>query len=135
MPESPVFANPAQQEVFSVVHAANLAWTKGDPDDLDQFFHPRMIAFTASDHNARIGSSACLEGWKGFAGAARIDEWRELDPKVELYGDSAVVVYYYDMSGAFGDTPFHFTGRDMFFLVRENGRWLIVADHFSSYPG
>jgi len=25
-------------------------------------------------------------------------------------------------------------GRDMFFLVRESGRWLVVADQFSPEP-
>jgi hypothetical protein len=73
----------------------------------------------------------------GCVQATTIHSWHEHQPKVELFagGMLAVVTYYfeisYDWAGARRDTA----GRDMFTLVREDGRWWVVADQFSPFPG
>lgn len=128
------FDDPVRQEIWNTIRALNDAWTCGNPDDLKNYFHSRMVAFTASDCFYRKGQHSCLNGWKGFAQMAEIHSWVENDPIIEVYGESAVVAYYYDMSCTINGMPYQFTGRDMFFLVRESGLWLVAGDHFSSYP-
>lgn len=129
------FDDPVQQEIWQTVRALNAAWTQGDADDLADYFHPDMIAITASDRLRRVGAADCIAGWKGFAEAATIHHWREIDPIIRVHGDAAVVAYYFDMSFDMGGRTLTLGGRDMFFLVRENGRWWAVADQFSGYPG
>lgn len=121
------FHDPLKQEIWATVCGMNDAWTIGNPDDLVKFFHRDMVAITATDRDRLDGGAACVAGWKAFAAAARIHRWREVDPVIHVYGDAAVVVYYFDMS-------FDMGGRDMFFFVREAGRWWAVADQFSPYP-
>jgi len=121
-----------QQEVWDTIRAVNEAWTRGDPDQLRAFFHPRMVAITPSDRLRREGVEACLAGWKAFVEATRIHSWRERDPLVQVYGDAAVVTYYYDIDFEMNGERRQEGGRDMFFLVREDGRWWVVADQFSS---
>lgn len=128
------FNDPIQQEIWATVRALNDAWTKGNPDELAHFFHRDMIAITASDRLRREGSAACIAGWKGFADATRIHRWEEKEPVIHVYGDSAVVAYYFEISFDMGGQTFNMNGRDMFFFVRENGKWWAVADHFSPYP-
>jgi len=128
------FDDPVKQEVWETVRTLNDTWTKGKPDDLANFFHRDMVAITASDRLRREGSSACIAGWKGFADATRIHRWEEKEPIIHVYGDSAVVAYYFEISFDMGEQTFNTNGRDMFFFVRENGRWWAVADHFSPYP-
>ena len=65
---------------------------------------------------------------------ARIHHWREIDPQIQLYGDTAIVSYYFDMSCDIGGQTLHLTGRDLFTFVKENGRWWAVSDQFSSDP-
>ena len=60
--------------------------------------------------------------------------WKELDPQIQIYGDTAVVTYYFDMSFDIGGKTIVSTGRDMFVFIKEDGRWWAVADQFSSYP-
>ncbi len=131
---TPGFADPLQQEAWATIRALNDAWTKGDPDDLAHYFHERMVAITPTDRERRVGRAACVAGWKGFAEAATIHRWVERDPQIELYGDTAVVTYYFDMSFDMAGRRIDLGGRDMFVLVRENGRWWAVADQFSPYP-
>jgi hypothetical protein len=45
-----------------------------------------------------------------------------------------VVAYHFDMTCDMGGGPIDLSGRDMLFFVKENGRWWVVADQFSSYP-
>jgi len=112
----------------------NDAWTKGNPDDLSSFFHRDMVAITATDRMRREGGAACIAGWKGFADAARIHRWKEIDPLIHVFGNAAVVAYYFDMSFDMGGQTMDLGGRDMFFFVKEDGKWWAVADQFSSYP-
>ena len=129
-----VFADPVHQEVWATLRAVNDAWTQGHPDDLADYFHARMIAVTPVDRLRRDGAAACVAGWKNFADAARIYRWQEFDPLIRVYGDAAVASYYYEIDFAMGGKRAVQSGRDLFFLVREQGRWQIVADQFSPYP-
>lgn len=128
------FDDSIKQEIWATARAMNDAWTKGNPDDLAKFFHRDMVAITATDRNRLDGGAACIAGWKGFATAAHIHCWEEVDPVINVYGNSAVVVYYFDMSFDMGGQTINMGGRDMFFFVKENGRWWAVADQFSPYP-
>jgi ketosteroid isomerase-like protein len=128
------FADPVKQQIWATVRAMNDAWTKGDPDRLRDFFHRDMVAINATDRQRLDGGEACVAGWKGFCKAARICRWEEIDPVIKVFGDSAVVAYYFDISFEMGGNTLHSSGRDMFFFVREGERWWAVADHFSPYP-
>lgn len=131
---NPHFDTPTQQDIWRTVRAMNDAWTKGNPDDLVNFFHPHMVAVTATDRLRRLGQAECLAGWKGFAQAATIHYWTETEPLIQVYGDSAVVSYYFDMAFTMGGQRIEMGGRDLFFFVREQGRWWAVADQYSAYP-
>ena len=128
------FNDPVQQEIWATLRALNDAWTQGNPDDLTQYFHRNMVAITATDRHRIHGGAACVAGWKGFANAARIHYWKEVDPVIHVYGDSAVVAYDFDMSFDMGGKTIDMGGRDMFFFVKEAGKWWAVADQFSAYP-
>lgn len=128
------FADPIKQEIWETVRAMNDAWTKGDPDALANFFHRDMVAITPTERKRLDGGAACIAGWKGFCHAACIHRWEEIDPVIHVYGDSAVVAYYFDMSFDLGGKTINLEGRDMFFFVKEGKRWWAVADQFSPNP-
>ncbi len=128
------FSDPIKQEIWTTVRSMNDAWTKGNPDDLVKFFHRDMVAITATERNRLDGGAACIAGWKAFSNAARIHRWEEVDPIINVYNDSAVVAYYFDMSFDMNGQTINMAGRDMLFFVKEGGKWWAVADQFSPYP-
>ena len=128
------FDDQLKQEVWRTLRALNDAWTEGNPKDLTNYFHKDMVAITATDRERLEGRDACVAAWSAFAQAARIHHWREGDPKIQIYGDTAVVTYYFDMSFDMGGRKVDMGGRDMFVFVRQNGKWWAVADQFSPYP-
>lgn len=128
------FHDPIEQEIWATVRAMNDAWTRDDASRLVDYFHPMMVAVTPTDRHRLEGGPTCIAAWKGFSEASRIHRWEEVDPIIHVHGDAAVVAYdyamSYEMAGATVDTG----GRDMLFLVKDGGRWWVVADQFSPYP-
>ncbi|MCL1893521.1 MAG: nuclear transport factor 2 family protein [Holophagaceae bacterium] len=121
-------------EIWAMVQAMNDVWTTGNPEELSNYFHPNMVAVTPMNRHRIEGGVACIEGWKSFAKSAKIHYWKEINPIIHLYGNSAVVAYDYDMSFDMGGSTTQSSGRDLFFVVKENGKWWAVADQFSPYP-
>ncbi len=126
-----------KEDVWRTIQKMNRAWVvEGDADKLKNYFHKDMVAITATDRERLEGRDACIASWKRFVEAAKIHYWKEIDPRVQIYGNGrfAVVTYYFDMSFDIGGQTIKLGGRDMFALVNEDGKWWIVADQFSAYP-
>ncbi len=126
-----------KEQVWQTVQAMNRAWAvENRVDDLQNYFHKNMVAITPTDRERLEGREACVAAWKAFVKAAKIHYWKEIDPKIHLYGNgkSAVATYYFDMSFEMGGQTIRMGGRDMFTLVNEDERWWVVADQFSPYP-
>jgi len=98
-----------------------------------QYIHPDAVAIVPTTSGRLEGQDAYVAGWRGFCDAAVIHEWREIDHKVQVYagGKSAVVTYLFSITFVIGGQKQTMRGRDMFFLVKEGRKWLVVADQFS----
>lgn len=126
-----------KKEVWETVQALNKLWAvDGKVDGLNNYFHSDMVAITPTDRERLEGKDKCIGGWEAFLEVAKVNYMKEIDPKIQLYcgGMTAVVTYYYDMSVEMGGRTVELGGRDMFVLVNEDGKWLVVADQFSPYP-
>lgn len=60
------FDDPVKQEVWRTLRALNDAWTKGNPNDLKNYFHKDMVAITATDRERLEGRDACCKAWNNF---------------------------------------------------------------------
>ena len=131
------FHDPLKQEIWNTLLALNDCWTTadGNPEDLKNYFHKNMVAITPTGQKRLEGRDACVAGWVGFAKASTIHRWEELEPRIDVFGNAAVVTYYFDMSFTMGGQRIDLGGRDMFFFIKESGRWWAVADQFSPNPG
>jgi hypothetical protein len=126
-----------EKNVWQTVQTLNRAWTvDNNPEKLRDFFHKDMVAVTATDRDRLEGADACVAAWQAFSNSTKINRWREIDPKIQIYGDGkfAVVTYYFEISFDIGGRTIEMSGRDMFSFVNENGKWWVVADQFSPYP-
>ena len=129
--------NKAQRHVWRMIQEMNRKWTvESNADELRNYFHKDMIAIATSSPKRIEGVEDCVASWKRFTESAKIHYWKESEPKVQIYGNGkfAIVTYYYDMSFDMNGKTLNSKGRDMFSLVNENDKWLIVADHFSHFP-
>jgi ketosteroid isomerase-like protein len=123
-----------EREVWETLRNLNDAWTEADGRNLGDYFHKDMVAITPTDRYRREGRDECIAGWLGFLSVARVHYLEELDPEIHVYGNTAVVTYYFDMEFETGGQTVKMGGRDMFVFVKEDGKWWAVADHYSPYP-
>jgi hypothetical protein len=123
-----------EQEVWKTVLELNDCWTKGDGSRLVDYFHPRMVAITPTTRERIFGQKACVAGWMEFAKTAKTHYLKEIDPQIELFGNTAVVTYDFDMSFDMHGQTITMSGRDMLTLVKENDKWWVVADQYSANP-
>ncbi len=126
-----------QEQIWKMIQQINRKWTvENNADELKYYFHKDMVAITPTDLKRIEGGENCVAGWKNFSENAKIHFWNEAEPKVQVYGEGkfAIVTYYFDMSFDMGGRTIDMKGRDMFSLINENGKWLVVADQFSQVP-
>jgi ketosteroid isomerase-like protein len=128
------FQDKTKKEIWKTLRDLNNTWTKGNPDDLKKYFHADMVAITPTDRKRREGREACVRDWTEFSKVAKIYSWKEIDPKIQIYGNTAVVTYYFELSFEREGQKMDFAGRDMYVFIKEGNRWLAVADHFSPNP-
>ncbi len=124
----------AENEILEFIQSMNRCWTKGDPNDLKKYFHEKIVAITPSDKERLEGRDVCIAAWAAFAQNTKIHSWLEREHKIQLFGETAIVTYYFDISFDMRGQTISMSGRDMFTLVKEKGRWWAVADQFSPFP-
>ncbi len=132
MPEAAMLES--ELAVWETVRAMNRAWTSGRVEDIAEYFHPDMVAVTQTDRERLVGKVACMDSWRRFISTATIHDWKEHDPIVQIFGNAAVVSYYYELACEIRGETAVLAGRDLLFLVKEGARWLVIADQFSEYP-
>ena len=126
-----------KDEVWAFVQEMNRAWTvDGKPGRLVDYFAPEMVAITPTDRLRREGRAACVAGWTEFVQATKILRWIEKNPFILMLaeGRSAVVACDFEIDFKAGDHVVQMSGRDLMTLDKRNGRWWLVADHFSPTP-
>ena len=85
-------------EIENMIRDMNRCWTAGWHEELfRQYIHPDAVAIIPTTPGRLEGRDAYVAGWRGFAQAVVIHEWRETDHKVQVYtgGKSAVVTYFF----------------------------------------
>jgi len=126
-----------QAEVIETIRAMNRCWTKiWDEEEFRRCIHLNAVAIVPTAPGRLEGQEAYVAGWKHFALTTTIHSWTETDHQVQIYADGkcAVATYLFSITFSMGGQEQTLHGRDMFFLVREDGRWLVAADQFSPEP-
>lgn len=123
-----------EQEIIDFIRKMNQLWTtEGKPQELSEYFHDDMVSVSPNYPERIVGRNACVDAWAAFSRNAKIEYWKEYEHLVQFYNDgkSAVLNYYFEVAFVMNGTKIISKGRDMFFLIKEDNRWWVVANHFS----
>jgi len=125
------------QDVIAAVREMNRLWTETwDEEGFRRFIHPDAVAIAPTTPGRLEGREAYVAGWKGFVQAVKIHEWKESGHRVSFFcrGSCAVLSYSFTIRFFANGQEIVMKGRDLFTLVKQRGRWLVVADQFSPEP-
>jgi uncharacterized protein (TIGR02246 family) len=124
----------AQQEVWDVVRRINAAWREGHPERLTDLFHDRMVIIGPDGRRFVEGKEPCVASYRGFCEYASVAHYRESDPQVDVYNTTAVVSYPFEIEYTIEGKVNRETGRDVFVLEKQHGRWLAVWRQVFTQP-
>ena len=130
-------AGAKDDEVIAAVREMNRLWTETwDEKGFARFIHPDAVAIAPTTPGRLEGKEAYVAGWKGFVQAVKIHEWKESGHRVSFFcrGSCAVLSYFFTIRFSMNGQEVVMKGRDLFTLVKQRGRWLVVADQFSPEP-
>ncbi|HLA40289.1 MAG TPA: nuclear transport factor 2 family protein [Candidatus Glassbacteria bacterium] len=119
-PASEKAANAAR----NVISAINRAWREGRFAEIEGYFHPQAVLVVPGFTMMVEGAGACAKSYEDFAGQANISNYEESDVVVEVWGDTAVADYRFEIGYEINDRKYDVSGRDLFALIRRKGRWL-----------
>jgi ketosteroid isomerase-like protein len=122
-------------EIWQFMKDLNNKWVKGHPEKLIDFFHEDMVIMHSVDlRKMGEGREPCIQSYKDFCTHAIIHDFKQMDPDINKYGSTAVVIYSYEITYEMNGEIFHDTGRDFFILIREGDKWLAVWRTIYLYP-
>lgn len=110
-------------DVWRFIEELNQTWVENRPEELSRFFREDIVIVHPDFEARAVGRDACMESYKEFCARAGVREFREVDPHIDVFDDTAVVTYAFDIAYELEGKLHRETGRDLFVLVREDGKW------------
>ncbi len=112
----------AEQQVRTLVNTLNQALMKADVATLNKVLAEEFTLIRAN--GMMVGKAVAVRDVD--SGKTKFDSIEQLDTKIRVYGDTAVMTTLEKTSGQVGGNPFSSQSRNTYFCVKRNGRWQLV---------
>ncbi len=120
-----------KQQILNLEQQQVDAFNEGNIDRLLEFFDPGITGFSSTKH-MRLGSLGELRKTFEFyqRQGSKID-YLISDPLVNIYGDTAIVTFYWIVRLRNGKKRRPIEGRGTHVYHKIDGSWKVVHEHFS----
>ena len=116
----------ASHEVRDVIDKINRTWLKGDPADLETFFH-RDVVIQPPGPGPRVhGRDACIASYEAFAREAQIKRFEPEDAEIDIFGDTAVATYRYRIVYAMNGRNYDDMGGELLVFLNGMEGWRVA---------
>ena len=107
------------------------AFNRGDVDKILSFFDADILGFSSTKHDRFAGLDDLRETFQYYLQRTSKLEYSISDAFVQVFGDTAIVSFYWLVAMMFGKTRREVQGRGTHVYLRKSGEWTIVHEHFS----
>jgi ketosteroid isomerase-like protein len=122
----------AQDEVIAAERAALDRWGKGDPQGYLETYAPDITYFDPMQERRLDGIDAMRKLLVPLTGKIKVDRYEMIGPKVQQYGDVAVLSYNLNSHVRAPDgNPGVVRWNSTAVYVRERDRWRSIHSHWS----
>lgn len=115
-----------REEIREIVKKINGAWRSGRPEELAAYFHEDMVIAPPGLSGRAKGRDACVASYREFIQMAKVKEYKEAEPGIDLWGSTAVATYGWEMVYELKGESYHESGWDVFVFQREGTEWRAV---------
>lgn len=116
----------SKQGIRELVTKLTKAWREGSFAELAELFHPDAVIVAPGMRERSDGRKECVESYRKFTASAKVLSYIESDLSIDVWGDSAMAAYHFDMEWDAAGARSRESGHDVLMLVREHGKWLIA---------
>jgi uncharacterized protein (TIGR02246 family) len=113
-------------EIRDLIDNINRTWLKGDPADLEAFFHPDVVIQPPGDSPRVHGRDPCIESYAAFVRDAHVMQFSPGDAEIDVFGDTAVATYRYQVVYRIGEDKYDESGGELLVCLRDDDRWLVA---------
>ena len=123
---TPTEESTAHDEIRKIIQRMNDAWVKRHPEQLESFFSNDIVIVAPDLAHRTKGKEAAVASYVEFFSQTVIRDLKLSEPGIDVFGDTAVATYAFEISYEMGGEAFNDTGRDLFVFIRQNNNWLAV---------
>lgn len=119
--------NPRTEDLIIAMERAALdRWAKGDPDGFLEATDADVAYFDPFQERRLDGLPALESLYGQLRGKIEIERYEMIDPRVQVYGDIAILTFRFVSHGSEGAMRWNTTE-----VYRRKGEWRIVHTHWS----
>lgn len=118
--------NKYETEVHNTLTAINNAWRNGQPEEMKNYLHPKIILKLPGFSGEITGREAMIEGFTEFCTNAKVLEYSESDEQINVIYNCAVVTFKFEMLYDREKYRDKSTGRDLWIFEKQGKNWLAV---------
>lgn len=122
-------ADDPEAEIIAMEKAMLDRWGTGDTYAFIELAAPEITYFDPSLEKRLTGREAFEKFLAPLKGTFRVPKYEMIDPKVQVYGQAAVLSYNMIDYDETGKNAFRMNVTEVY--VRRDGRWALVHSHFS----
>ena len=121
----------AIQAILNIERAMVRDFNAGKIDLLLAHFHPRVVGFSSTKQERIAGRAAMRKTFDYYRKASPHMKYHIAQPEIHIFGEVAVATFYWRVDLGTGRPRHSIQGRGSHVFARQDGRWLIVHEHFS----
>jgi len=115
-----------QKKIWSILQNINNSWVNDNLEKLNKNFHKDMVIVSPNGRELGKGREICVQSYKDFTNQAVIKDFKQKDPRIDIYGTTAITSYSFEMTYEMNGITYQDIGRDMFVFILEGSNWLAV---------
>jgi len=122
---------PVSPQIIDLEEKQVVAFNEGNIDEILNFFYPDIVGFSSTKHERISGLQAMRETFEYYLHGAEKMEYSISEPTVQVFGDTAIMTFYWLVTLIDGEKKQEVRGRGSHVYARVNDDWKIVHEHFS----
>ena len=116
----------SREEIRQILKRINEAWVSGQTEKLHGYFHDDMLISQLGIGRLGVGRQVCIQSYEDFVHRAVVKKVTESDHLIDVWGDTAVASYTYEIDYEMNGQEHSDSGQDVFVFIRDKGKWLAV---------
>ena len=131
-PPSASVLNAEGQAILQIERNAWEAVKNKQVDLMADYFTDDASMFVADQAYRVSGKAQIMSDLKGWVSRSDLHSYQLLDPQVQVFGNTALLTYYFSETGVSGGKDFSEAGKFSVVFVKRDGKWRAIHEHEST---